>query len=532
MHTRLAMLLIWLTAFAPLSSPAGVVGAWRPQQAVTSADARLASLPEALREQGRLVLAETNEEQRADLVEALLEADPGGALDFVLALLDADASAVVRAQIIDELEDIIDDRVRVALERRVRDDPDHDVALAALELLRLRATEPLLHALNARLDRVRRAGDAEGLQRLARDQERWISIARGALLPTFFQTPPPVFSVKPQPQPIRVLAFGDFGDGSDSQRQVAAAMRRYHRRRPFDFGITLGDNFYPSGMESPVDPRWRTDWSALYEPLKVRFYATLGNHDWNQPNSPAAEILFTRQSASWRMPAAYYTFTAGPVQFFALDTDIISEAQLLWLVDELDRSRAAWKVVYGHHPIYSEGKHEDNNVKIDQLLPVLKDRADVYLAGHDHDMQHLKPEGRLHFFIAGSGGKLRPIEPGPRTLFAKSAHGFAVLEADARTLTVTFVEADLSTPYRYGLTRGARPVRDASGDRPGMTILGQFSCDSMAREGRGVTDGIASAVPADAQDRAAPVPYSRGLALVTRRRNSGCDRSASKFGSS
>ena len=110
-------------------------------------------------------------------------------------------------------------------------------------------------------------------------------------------------------------------------------------------------------------------------------------------------------------------------------------------------------MVYGHHPIYSEGRHEDNNVKIDQLLPVLKDRADVYLAGHDHDMQHLKPEGRLHFFIAGSGGKLRPIEPGPRSLFARSAHGFAVIEADERKLSVTFVETDLTAPYRYEMVR-------------------------------------------------------------------------------
>jgi len=68
-------------------------------------------------------------------------------------------------------------------------------------------------------------------------------------------------------------------------------------------------------------------------------------------------------------------------------------------------------------------------------------------------MQHLAPEGRLHFFIARSGGKLRTIEPGPRSLFARSANGFAVIEADARTLTVTFVETDLTTPYTYTLTR-------------------------------------------------------------------------------
>ena len=115
--------------------------------------------------------------------------------------------------------------------------------------------------------------------------------------------------------------------------------------------------------------------------------------------------------------------------------------------ETLDRSRATWKVVYGHHPIYSAGDHEDNEEKIAQLLPVLKDRADIYLAGHDHDMQHLEPEGRLHFFVAGTGGKLRAITPGPRSLFARSARGFAVLDADAATLTVKFVEDDLTSPY-------------------------------------------------------------------------------------
>ena len=143
------------------------------------------------------------------------------------------------------------------------------------------------------------------------------------------------------------------------------------------------------------------------------------------------------------------------MQFFALDTDIISEAQLRWLTQELDRSRATWKVVYGHHPIYSHGQHGDNNQKIRQLLPVLRDRADVYIAGHDHDMQHLKPEGRVHFFVAGSAGKLRPIAPGPRSLFARSAHGFAVIDADRLTLTVKFVETDLSSPYAFTLSRSS-----------------------------------------------------------------------------
>ena len=48
----------------------------------------------------------------------------------------------------------------------------------------------------------------------------------------------------------------------------------------FDFGITLGDNFYSIGMESPEDLRWQTQWEKMYGPLGIPFYATLGNHDW------------------------------------------------------------------------------------------------------------------------------------------------------------------------------------------------------------------------------------------------------------
>jgi len=421
-----------------------------PARPVAAAE-RLEKLPSILLERARTALAEADETKRGDLVEALIKADPVATLDFALGLLDEDPSPVVRAEILDELKKDADPRIGPALESRVLRDADPKIAIAALEVLRARATTPLLALLERRINDVRAAGDGAQLRQLAREHERWTTVVRGGLLPTFMQQPPPVFAAAPGDHPVRVLAFGDFGDGSEAQRQVAAAMLAYHLHRRFDFAVTLGDNFYSTGMASPDDERWQTWWRNLYDPLRIPFYATLGNHDWGQPNSPAAEIMYTTRSQSWRMPAAYYTFTAGPAQFFALDTDIISEAQLLWLQAALDASRARWKVVYGHHPIYSEGQHEDNNMKIAQLLPVLRDRADIYLAGHDHDMQHLRPEGRLHFVVAGSGGKLRPIDPGPRSLFAKSAHGFAVLDIEADRLQFTFVGLGGEELYRYEL---------------------------------------------------------------------------------
>jgi hypothetical protein len=239
--------------------------------------------------------------------------------------------------------------------------------------------------------------DPRAIKMLEREDERWISLVRGTMLPTFLQDPPPLFTLRPAGLRIRVLAFGDYGNGSKNQRDVAVAMGQFHATAKFDFGITLGDNFYSKRMLSTKDPHWNAWWDDMYDGLGIQFYATLGNHDWGYSDSPAAEVMYTRQSPSWRMPATYYTFTAGPVQFFALDTNEISRAQLAWLDQEIGKSKSTWKVVYGHHPIYSAGQHYDSPRLITQLLPVLRNRVDVYIAGHDHDMQHLKSEAGVHF---------------------------------------------------------------------------------------------------------------------------------------
>ena len=130
-------------------------------------------------------------------------------------------------------------------------------------------------------------------------------------------------------------------------------------------------------------------------------------------------------------------------QFFALDTQTValSERQRKWLDDELSRSQARWKVVYGHHPVFSGGNYEDRPDLIAKLLPILKDRADVYICGHDHNLQAIRPEGNVRFYIAGGGGaSLYQLRPYERSVFASSSNGFAVIDADATQLTVSLVD--------------------------------------------------------------------------------------------
>lgn len=283
-----------------------------------------------------------------------------------------------------------------------------------------------------------------------------------------FPKPGQIPAIKASGESVRVLAFGDFG-GGPGQKDVATAMTKAHQAQPFDFGITLGDNFYPNGLNSPTSERWATDWENHYKGLGIRFYASLGNHDHYDPASPIAEALYSQVSKSWCSPGAYYTYTAGPVQFFVLDTDSMVRGlkasnyapfnqQKKWLEEQLKASKAVWKVVYGHHPIYSTGQHQSECTLVGKLLPLLKDRVDVYIAGHEHDMQYLKPEGGVHFFVSGAGGaetrKLGPDPEGRRIWGVGKTYGFTVLEAEAKALTVSFVDKANKLLCKVKLTKG------------------------------------------------------------------------------
>ena len=257
-------------------------------------------------------------------------------------------------------------------------------------------------------------------------------------------------------QSVHVVGIGDFGyEGSGSgQRAVARAIQAWHRKSPFQLGLTVGDNFYPRGVTSVSDPIWKKIWEADYGPLQIPFFASLGNHDYS--GNEQAQIEYSARSSTWRMPGRYYTFQAGPVRFFALDTDEgtsrkwyslwdrpWSTRQAEWLSKSLALHQdAPWRVVYGHHPVYSDGSHGDTGRMIKQLLPILRaQKVDVFLAGHDHDLQYHVRDG-LHFAVVGGGGKDTRGINRRRAEFAQPLHGFLALSATAHRLVLRIVSPE------------------------------------------------------------------------------------------
>jgi hypothetical protein len=112
-------------------------------------------------------------------------------------------------------------------------------------------------------------------------------------------------------------------------------------------------------------------------------------------------------------------------------------------------------VVYGHHPIVAAGVYRDEQRVREALLPILRGRANLYICGHEHDLEHLVTDEGLHLVVSGGGGApLYPLETGARAEFAASQNGFAVIEADRETLSVSLVDADLKVLHRFALAAG------------------------------------------------------------------------------
>jgi tartrate-resistant acid phosphatase type 5 len=274
----------------------------------------------------------------------------------------------------------------------------------------------------------------------------------------------------------RLLMVGDWGyENVEAQTRVAKAMRDYVKARGFttEALLMLGDNWYGPLPGGAKDERWRTQFEEMY-PRSVfdcPAYAIPGNHDYQRmPQSKvAAELEYAKAGGTrWTMPSLWYRFEFPArkplVTVIALDSNMPSAdgtwdkgtnftltptqqaEQLAWLAAELEKPRkTAFTIAMGHHPIFSNGPHGDHKVLIRDWEPLLrKHNVHMYLAGHDHDMQHLEFEGHpTSFVLSGGGGadlyklKIDAAERGP---MAQRVYGFSDLEVAPEMLTLRHLD--------------------------------------------------------------------------------------------
>ena len=240
------------------------------------------------------------------------------------------------------------------------------------------------------------------------------------------------------PRGLGFLAFGDGGFGTPAQFQTAKAMESVCEKNPCHLALLLGDNFYPDGVSSVSDPQWRTKFEEPYSGLKVPFYPTLGNHDYF--GNVQAQIQYSEKSPKWKFPSRFYKFNFCEVDFFIIDAERFDESQKNWLEEALSTSKAKWKIVAGHRPIYSHGGHGNSKLLKKELLPLLRDRVDFYFAGHDHHLEHISKNYRPEFIISGAVAESRGVESGESTVFASESLGFVYVQVTPSTTTFRYFD--------------------------------------------------------------------------------------------
>jgi 3',5'-cyclic AMP phosphodiesterase CpdA len=192
----------------------------------------------------------------------------------------------------------------------------------------------------------------------------------------------------------------------------------------------LGDNIYGGQKPKDLDKKFAQPYKALLD-AGVKFYASLGNHD-SQDNRNYPPFNMGGQR--------YYSFADKNVRFFVLDTDALDPQQVAWIEGALKDATDQWKIVYFHHPLYSDGATHGSDVNLRVVLEplFLKYGVNVVFSGHDHIYERITPQKGIYYFVSGSAGQLRVGD------LRKSAMTAAGFDADNSFMLVEIAGATMS----------------------------------------------------------------------------------------
>jgi acid phosphatase len=225
---------------------------------------------------------------------------------------------------------------------------------------------------------------------------------------------------------LRFVSVADTGTGARGQYAVARAMTNYHKRNSYDLVVLAGDNIYNNGEIEKINAVFERPYQDLLK-QGVKFQACLGNHDIRTDNGDP-QVRYPGFNMNGRR---YYTFRRQGIQFFALDTNNNADwqNQLPWLEKELSNSNAPWKVVFGHHPIYSSGVYGSNQAFIKTFTPLFrKYGVQLYINGHEHSYERTRAIDGTTYLTCGAGAGNRPVGRSQWTEYSTSDLSFATYE--------------------------------------------------------------------------------------------------------
>lgn len=270
------------------------------------------------------------------------------------------------------------------------------------------------------------------------------------------------------------FVLSDMGSaGPYREDSVAKTVNKLSKSLHPKFVINQGDFFHDAGVRDTLDSLWNAQFEKMFTApeLQLKWYSILGNHEYI--GNPQALVDYGKHNPRWTMPARNYTFvqqvdSVTSIRFVMIDTSPFvlfyhrdpkyhavnsqDPAKTVAFVDSvLARSHEKWKVVIGHHPIYtSDFVHGNTYGLVDEVLPLLrKYHVDFYFSGHVHKFEHIQRDG-VDYMITTTGAKPRGTNPWFFTRFVEKSLGFTVCHVTAHDFSFYFVNEKGKTLYSYG----------------------------------------------------------------------------------
>lgn len=275
-----------------------------------------------------------------------------------------------------------------------------------------------------------------------------------------------------------IFVLSDAGrNGSFDQRRIGEVMGVYADSLGPETVISCGDMFHYDGVQSVNDPLFMTNFESIYPAgeLQCAWWGVLGNHEYR--GNTQAVIDYSKISRRWNVPSPYYARTFEGVDDDSILVVFIDTApmidkyrteaaypdahsqdparQIAWIDSTLSASKARWKIVVGHHPIYSYSKKE--KAETDQMQARLasmleKHGVNLSLSGHVHTFQHLKPKGaKTDYFVSPSASLARPAINGQYTKFNSGQPGFIILSLEKDEILLSMIDRNGKIVYEYSI---------------------------------------------------------------------------------
>jgi len=295
---------------------------------------------------------------------------------------------------------------------------------------------------------------------------------------------------------LRFFVMGDYGTGTESQREIAAAMTREYLRlstsdNPVRFVLTTGDNIYADlnlGVKAihsgDNDADWETKFFEPYNKIiqEIPFYPTPGNHDGNgSENRADLPAYLDNFYFPGNKPARWYTFQfADLAEFFSLDSTnntlsgrprpvyLANGKQFAWFQQQVAASKTPWKIPYFHHPPFNAGPYHGASLKDLKHFcdSFVQHGVKVVFSGHEHNLQFTGQNAEtsgIEYVVSGAGGELRTGDV-QRKMMQANIVGWAPERH--------FLEVEIDGTEMHIRPIGAKPIEpvDAHGNKIKMPI--------------------------------------------------------------